>query len=155
MKLSKNLSLKEVTRSTTAQRLGIDNTPTEEYIKNLKYIAENIFQPMRDHFAVPIFVSSGYRSPELNKAIGGSPRSFHCYGMALDLDQDYRNTTLGNGTIFHYIKDNLPFTELIYEFGDDNGPDWVHVALAKGRENEKVVKIAKRINGKNIYELWN
>lgn len=155
MKLSKNLSLKEVTRSTTAQRLGIDNTPTEEHIENLKYLAENVFQPMREHFAVPIFVSSGYRGPELNKAVGGSPRSFHCHGMALDLDQDYRNTTLGNGTIFHYIKDNLPFTELIYEFGDDNGPDWVHVALAKGREDEKKVKIAKKVNGKTVYEPWN
>lgn len=154
MKLSKNLSLKEVIRSNTAQRLGIDNTPTEEHIENLKYLAENVFQPMRDHFAVPIFISSGYRGPELNKAVGGSPRSFHCLGMALDLDQDYRNTTVGNGTIFHYIKDNLPFTELIYEFGDDNGPDWVHVALAKGREDEKTVKIAKRVNGKVVYSLW-
>ena len=154
MKLSKNLSLKEVIRSNTAQRLDIDNTPTEEHLENLKYLAENIFQPMREHFAVPIFVSSGYRSPKLNTVIGGSPRSFHCHGMALDLDQDYRNTTVGNGEIFHYIKDNLPFTELIYEFGDDNGPDWVHVAIARGREDEKKVKIAKRVNGKAVYSLW-
>lgn len=154
MKLSKNLSLKEVTRSDTASRLNIDNTPTEEHIENLKYLAEMVFQPMRDHFATPIFVSSGYRSVKLNKAIGGSSRSFHCHGMALDIDQDYRNVSVGNGEIFHYIKDNLPFTELIYEFGDDNGPDWVHVALARGRENEKKVKIAKKVNGKTVYELW-
>jgi len=154
MKLSKNLSLKEVTRSNTASRLNIDNTPTEEHIGNLKYLAEMVFQPMRDHFATPIFVSSGYRSVKLNKAIGGSSRSFHCHGMALDIDQDYRNVSVGNGEIFHYIKDNLPFTELIYEFGDDNGPDWVHIALARGRENEKKVKIAKKVNGKTVYELW-
>lgn len=155
MKLSKNLSLSEVTYSKTALRRNIDNTPTDEHIENLKYLAENAFQPMRDHFGVPIYVSSGYRSPELNEAIGGSPRSFHCHGMALDLDQDGRNKGVSNCDVFHYIKDNLPFTELIWEFGDEYEPNWVHVALARGRENEKKIKIAKKINGKTVYEKWN
>ena len=84
MKLSKNLSLAEVTKSTTAKRLGIDNTPDEWVTENLKKVAEHIFQPVRDHFGRPIFVSSGYRSPDLNVAIGGSKRSQHVEGRALD-----------------------------------------------------------------------
>ena len=88
MKLSKNLSLAEVTKSTTAKRLGIDNTPDDWVTENLKKVAEHVFQPLRDHFGRPIFVSSGYRSPELNVAIGGSKRSQHVEGRALDLDGD-------------------------------------------------------------------
>jgi len=153
MKLSKNLSLSEVTYSKTALRRNIDNTPTDEHIENLKYLAENVFQPIRDHFGVPIYISSGYRSPELNKAIGGSPRSFHSHGMALDLDQDHRNTGISNYDVFHYIKDNLPFTELIWEFGLST-PNWVHVAIARGRENEKQIKIAQKVNGKTKYKTW-
>jgi len=139
--------------SKTALRRNIDNTPTDEHIENLKYLAENVFQPIRDHFGVPIYISSGYRSPELNKAIGGSPRSFHSHGMALDLDQDHRNTGISNYDVFHYIKDNLPFTELIWEFGLST-PNWVHVAIARGRENEKQIKIAQKVNGKTKYKTW-
>ena len=154
MKLSKNLSLSEVTYSQTALRRDIDNTPTEEHIENLKYIAEKVFQPIREYFEVPIYVSSGYRGEELNTAIGGSKTSFHRFGMALDLDQDGRNKGVSNCDVFYYIKDNLPFTELIWEFGDDNNPNWVHVAIAPGREEEKKTKIAQRINGKTQYKLW-
>ena len=154
MKLSKNLSLDEVIYSQTALRRDIDNTPTKEHIENLKYVAEKIFQPIREHFGVPIYVSSGYRSKDLNEAIGGSPRSFHSYGMALDLDQDGRNKGVSNADVFYFIKDNLQFTELIWEFGDDNNPNWVHVAIAPGREEEKNTKIAKKVNNKTVYEKW-
>ena len=154
MKLSQNLSLNEVTKSNTAMRRGIDNTPSEEHLKNLKYVAEKVFQPIREHFGVPIYISSGYRSPELNEAIGGSPRSFHSHGMALDLVQDGRNKGVSNADVFYFIKDNLPFTELIWEFGDENNPNWVHVAIAPGREDEKKIKIAERINNKTTYSTW-
>ena len=154
MKLSKNLSLNEVTKSNTAERRGIDNSPTEAHIKNLKYIAEEVFQPLRDNFGVPIYISSGYRSPALNEVIGGSPRSFHSHGMALDLDQDNRNKGVSNCDVFYYIKDNLQFTELIWEFGDEYEPNWVHVAIAPGREDEKKIKIAEKINGKTQYKIW-
>ena len=154
MKLSQNLSLNEVTKSDTAMRRGIDNTPSEEHLKNLKYLAEKVFQPIREHFGVPIYISSGYRSPELNEVIGGSPRSFHSHGMALDLDQDGRNKGVSNADVFYFIKDNLPFTELIWEFGDENNPNWVHVAIAPGREDEKKIKIAERINNKTTYSTW-
>ena len=154
MKLSKNLLLREVTKSNTAERRGIDNTPQELHLSNLKYLAEQVFQPIRDHFGVPIYISSGYRSPALNEAIGGSPRSFHSHGMALDLDQDGRNKGVSNADVFYYIKECLPFTELIWEFGDEANPNWVHVAIAKGREDEKKIKIAEKINGKTKYKLW-
>jgi zinc D-Ala-D-Ala carboxypeptidase len=154
MKLSKNLSLHEVTKSDTAMRKGIDNTPSEEHLENLKYLAKKVFQPIREHFGVPIYISSGYRSPELNKAVGGSSRSFHSHGMALDLDQDGRNKGVSNSDVFYFIKDNLPFTELIWEFGDENNPNWVHVAIASGREDEKNIKIAQKVNNQTIYSKW-
>ena len=154
MKLSKNLSLSEVTKSNTALRRGIDNSPTNEHIENLKYLAENIFQPIREHFNRPIFVSSGYRSKALNEAIGGSQRSFHSHGCALDLDMDGKASSVSNTDIFYFIKENLGFTELIWVFVDNDKPDWVHVAIAKGREQEKNAKIAYRIEGKTKYKKW-
>ena len=154
MKLSKNLSLNEVIKSNTAERRGIDNNPNETHLANLKYLAEQVFQPIRDHFGVPIYISSGYRSPALNEAIGGSPRSFPSHGMALDLDQDGRNKGVSNADVFFFIKENLPFSELIWEFGTEDNPNWVHVAIAKGRENEKKTKIAEKINGKTQYKIW-
>ena len=154
MKLSKNLSLNEVTKSDTALRRGIDNTPTEEHIENLKYVAEKVFQPIREHFGVPIYISSGYRSKALNEAIGGSKTSFHSHGMALDLDQDGKNKGVSNADVFYYIKNNLPFTELIWEFGNETNPNWVHVAIAPGRENEKNIKIAQKVNNRTTYNKW-
>ena len=151
MKLSKNLWLSEVIKSNTATRKGIDNSPTDLHIANLKYLAEKIFQPIREHFGCPIFVSSGYRSKALNEAIGGSQRSFHSHGMALDLDMDNKASKISNTDIFNFIKDNLEYTELIWEFGDEDKPDWVHVAIAKGRENEKNAKVAYREDGKAKY----
>jgi zinc D-Ala-D-Ala carboxypeptidase len=154
MKLSNNLTLVEATKSNTAIRRGIDNTPTDAHIENLKYLAQKVFQPLRENFGSAIYVSSGYRSKELNEAIGGSQRSFHSHGMALDLDQDGKSYAVSNADIFYYIKDNLPFSELIWEFGDEDKPDWVHVAIAKGREDEKNAKIAYRENGKTKYKKW-
>jgi uncharacterized protein YcbK (DUF882 family) len=106
MQLSKNLVLSEVTRSATAKRRGISNMPTPEHIENFKKLAEKVFQPIRDHFGVPIHISSGYRSAALNKAIGGSLSSQHCQGEAIDIDMDGRNVGVTNKMIFDYIKDN-------------------------------------------------
>ena len=154
MKLSNNLSLSEVIKSNTAIRRGIDNTPTDAHIENLKYLAEKVFQPIREHFASSIFVSSGYRSKALNEAIGGSQRSFHSHGCALDLDMDGRSNKITNADIFNYIKENLPYSELIWEFGTEDNPNWVHVAIAKGREDEKNAKIAYKVDGKTKYKKW-
>ena len=153
MKLSKNLSLAEVTKSTTAKRLGIDNTPDEWTIQNLKQIAINVFQPLRDAFGFPIYVSSGYRSAELNTAIGGSRRSQHMEGRALDLDADVFGGCT-NSQIFNWIKENVEFDQLIWEFGDDDNPDWVHVSYVyDGVNRKRCLKACRDDNGKTYYEV--
>jgi len=146
MLLSKNLSLREATKSVTAIRKGIDNEPSIEVIDNLQSIARYVFQPLRDFFRVPIGISSGYRSDELNDAIGGSRRSQHITGQALDIDADIYGK-VSNRQIFDYIKDNLEFDQLIWEFGDDNNPAWVHVSYKKDSENRmEVLKAVKERN---------
>ena len=153
MKLSKNLSLAEVTKSTTAKRLGIDNTPDEWTIQNLKQVAINVFQPLRDAFKCPIYVSSGYRSAELNTAIGGSTRSQHVEGRAFDLDADVFGGCT-NSQIFNWIKENVEFDQLIWEFGDDDNPDWVHVSYVyDGLNRKRCLKACRDDNGKTYYEV--
>jgi len=152
MQLSKNLALSEVTRSETAKRRGISNMPTEEHIENFKKLAENVFQPIRDHFGVPIRISSGYRSESLNKAIGGAgkmvngkyvPSSQHCTGEAIDIDMD--GTSITNKQVFDYIKEHLQFDQLIWEFGTDSNPDWVHVSYeSTGKQRKQVLKAVKK-----------
>ena len=149
MQLSTNLSLAEVTRSETAKRKGISNMPTPEHIENFKKLAANIFQPIREHFGKPIFISSGYRSAELNKAIGGSLSSQHCSGEAIDIDMD--GTDITNKQIFDYIKDNLTFDQMIAEFPKQGNPDWVHVSFAANRSQRKQILVAKKVNGKTTY----
>lgn len=154
MKLSKNLSLSEVTKSQTAVRLGINNTPDDEWvIQNLKAIAEHVFQPLRDSFKCPIYVSSGYRGPELNRAIGGSKRSQHMEGRALDLDADvFGNCT--NSQIFNWLRENVEFDQMVWEFGDDDNPDWVHVSYVYDGVNRKRCLRARRDDeGKVYYEV--
>jgi len=151
MKLSNNLTLSEVIKSNTADRLGIDNAPCDCALDNLKYLAEEIFQPLRDFAGSPIYINSGYRSQLLNKAIGGSKTSHHMKGMALDIDNDGKNDDFVNVDIFNYIKDYLPFTQLIWEFGDDESPAWVHVAIERGRGKEKQILKAVKENGITKY----
>jgi hypothetical protein len=142
MQLSKNLSLAEVTRSETAKRRGVSNMPTEAHIANFKLLAEKVFQPIREHFGVPIHISSGYRSAALNKAIGGAASSQHCSGEAIDIDMD--GTSVTNAAIFNYIKENLEFDQLIWEFGTDNNPDWVHVSYeSTGKQRKQMLKAVK------------
>jgi len=152
MQLSKNLALAEVTRSETAKRKGISNMPTPEHIENFKKLAENVFQPIREHFAVPIRISSGYRSAALNKAIGGAgktvngvyvPSSQHCTGEAIDIDMD--GTSITNKQVFDYIKDNLNFDQLIWEFGTESNPDWVHVSYeSTGKQRKQILRAIKQ-----------
>jgi len=149
MQLSKNLVLAEVMRSETAKRKGISNMPTPEHIENFKKLAENVFQPIRDHFGVPIYISSGYRSKALNKAVGGSLSSQHCQGEAIDIDMD--GTSITNKQIFDFIKDNLVFDQMIWEFGTDKNPDWVHVSYeSTGKQRKQILKAVK-IKGKTSY----
>lgn len=149
MQLSKNLTLAEVIRSETAKRKGINNMPTPEHIENFKKLAVNVFQPIRDHFGVSIHISSGYRSKALNTAIGGSLSSQHCRGEAIDIDMD--GTDITNAQIFHFIKDNLTWDQMIWEFGTDKNPDWVHVSYkSTGKQRKQILKAIKT-NGKTSY----
>lgn len=149
MQLSKNLSLAEMIRSESAKRKGISNIPTEEHLANMKKLAINVFQPIRDHFNVPIHISSGYRSLELNKAIKGSKTSQHCTGEAIDIDMD--GTTISNAQIFNWVKNNLVFDQMIWEFGTDSNPDWVHVSYeSSGKQRKQILKATKK-NGKTAY----
>jgi zinc D-Ala-D-Ala carboxypeptidase len=150
MKLSKYVSLAEVTRSDTAKRKGIDNSPTPEHLENLKVICEEVFDKVREYFGVPLFISSGYRSAALNKAIKGSKSSDHCNGRALDLDQDGHGNGVRNKDVFNYIKDHLEFDQLIYEFGTDKNPDWVHVGYRKGANRKQILRAIKE-GGKTKY----
>ena len=153
MNLSKNLTLAEVTKSTTAKRLGIDNTPDEWTTENLRQVAINVFQPLRSAFGTPIYVSSGYRSADLNTAIGGSSRSQHVEGRALDLDADVYGGC-SNAQIFNWIKDNLEFDQLIWEFGDQDNPDWVHVSYVyDGINRKRCLRACRDDNGKTYYEV--
>jgi zinc D-Ala-D-Ala carboxypeptidase len=150
MQLSKNLSLSEMMRSESAKRKNINNTPTGEHVANMKKLAMNIFQPIREHFNVPIHISSGYRSAALNASIkGASKTSQHSTGEAIDIDMD--GATVTNMQIFQWIKNNLIFDQLIYEFGNDSNPDWVHVSYESGGKQRKQVLKAIKKNGKTSY----
>jgi len=146
MKISQHLTLAELIRSESAKRLGISNMPIQEHIENLKGLAENIFEPIRNHFGSPIYISSGYRSQKLNAAIGGSMNSQHSRGMAIDIDMD--GTDIKNSAIFEYAK-TLPFDQLIWEFGTKDNPDWVHISYSP--LNRKQILYATKRNGKTIY----
>ena len=154
MKLSQHLDLSEVIRSESAKRNGISNMPLPQHIENFKLLAEKVFEPVRVHFGCPIHISSGYRSAELNKCIGGSLTSQHCSGEAIDIDMDGSTSGVTNKMVFDYIKDNLDYNQLIYEFGDSKNPDWVHVSYkATGKQKKQVLK-AVRVNGKTTYQNY-
>jgi len=153
MKLSENLTLAECCKSATAIKNGIDNTPHGDHLDNLFNTAQQIFQPIRDHFGVPIKVTSGYRSEALNAKIGGSKTSQHSKGEALDIDADiYGGIT--NKQIFDFVKDNLEFDQLIWEFGTDNEPNWVHVSIKHFGEQRKQILRASRVRGKVHYSNY-
>ena len=149
MKLSEHLSLSEVTRSESAKRNQISNMPTGEHIANFMLLAEKIFEPIREHFGVPIHISSGYRSKELNAKINGSATSQHCKGQAVDIDMDNSANGVTNADVFNYIKDNLPFDQLIWEFGNEDNPDWVHVSYVE-KPRKQILK-AFKMNGATKY----
>jgi hypothetical protein len=147
MKLSTNFSLSELTKSESASRLGLDNTPALQIIENLEALVENILQPVRDKFG-PVVVTSGYRSPEVNKAIGGSATSDHCKGQAADfevLGKDNRELAI-------WIAENMQFTQLILEFYKPGVPDsgWVHCSYDSGNLKRQVLT-AEKVNGKTVY----
>ena len=155
MQLSTHLSLAEVTYSETAKRAGVSNEPTAPHLEAMKKLAEHIFEPIRNHFQKPIKVSSGYRSAALNAITpGSSATSQHSKGEALDLDQDGMPTGITNKMVFDYIKANLNFDQLIWEYGTDANPDWVHVSWESTGHQRKQILKGTRVNGKPHYTSW-
>ena len=149
MKLSAHFDLAEFTRSESAKRHGVSNEPTAEHQANLKVLCEKVLEPVRIFNESPLNISSGYRSKNLNHFIGGSLSSQHCEGKAADIDMDGMSGK-NNAQIFNYIKDNLEFDQLIWEFGDNNKPDWVHVSYNAGKNRKQVLR-ALKTNGRTAY----
>ena len=148
-KISKHVSYKEGVRSRTADRRGLDNTPDESQLKCMKEIAEAVFEPLREWVGGPIKINSFFRGEPVNTAIGGSTRSQHMKGQAIDIDDTFGHKT--NAEMYHYIKDNLDFDQMIWEFGDDKNPNWVHISYVTHRPNRKKLTIAYKENGRTKY----
>tara|TARA_R110000868_G_scaffold409133_1_gene694152 strand:- start:539 stop:1003 length:465 start_codon:yes stop_codon:yes gene_type:complete len=148
MNLSANFTLKELTRSDTADRLDIDNTPNEEQIESLRLLCENILQPVRDHFGKPVKINSGFRCSALNQATGGSATSDHCKGQACDFEID----GVPNPELAEWVSQNCKYTQLILEFYTQGQPNsgWVHASF--NPENLKCQELtAVKVAGKTQY----
>ena len=150
-RISEHVSLKEGIKSRTATRLNIDNVPRDLDLINMKTIAEKVFEPLRDFVGGPISINSFYRSPKLNSAIGGSTSSQHCIGCAIDIDDTYGYKT--NAEMFEYIKCNLDYDQMIWEFGNDKNPDWVHISYITEGVNRRRCLLAYKENKKTKYKV--
>jgi zinc D-Ala-D-Ala carboxypeptidase len=148
MNLTKNFTLSEMTKSETALRHGIDNTPGEQEISAMKVLAEKVLQPVRDHFGKGVKINSAYRSPEVNAKVGGSKTSDHCRGQAADIEIP----GVANAELAQWIVDNLEFRQVILEFYTQGIPDsgWVHVSYV-AEDNKKQVLTATKKDGKTVY----
>lgn len=153
--ISEHISFQEATKSEAASRKGIANVPNEEQISNMKLLAEKVFEPMRLYISnnirkknTPIQINSFFRSAEVNKAVGGSTTSQHCKGEAIDIECHYSDFT--NKDLFLLIKGKSVFDQLIWEFGDDKQPAWVHVSFNKDNNRKQVLRAISE-NGKTKY----
>jgi zinc D-Ala-D-Ala carboxypeptidase len=148
MRLSKNFTLAEMTKSQMAIRNGIDNTPSQAEIENMKKLANMVLQPVRDRFG-PVSISSGFRSVSVNSLVGGSPNSDHTRGMAADIEVP----GVSNLEVAQWIAENLQFTQLILEFYTDDIPDsgWVHVAYNENKIVNEILRATRGANGRTIY----
>ena len=150
-KISEHISYKEAVRSDTADRLNIINLPNESELDNMSIISEKIFEPLRSHVGGPIRINSFFRSVELNKAIGGSSTSQHCKGQAFDLDDSYGCMT--NAEMYKFVKDNLDFDQMIWEFGDDENPNWIHISYVSQEKNRNRCLKAWKEHGRTRYTI--
>ena len=147
--ISKHISYHEGTYSRTGERRDLDNTPNEDQLKCMKEVAENLFEPLREWVGGPIKINSFFRGEPVNTANGGSTRSQHMKGQAIDIDDTFGHKT--NAEMYYYIKDNLDFDQMIWEFGDDENPNWLHISWVSHRPNRKKLTIAKKVNGRTKY----
>tara|TARA_Y100000748_G_scaffold299637_1_gene296803 strand:+ start:605 stop:1066 length:462 start_codon:yes stop_codon:yes gene_type:complete len=148
-KISKHISYREGVYSNTADRKGIENIPNDEQLANMKVIAEKVFEPLRKFVGGPIKINSFFRSVKLNRAIGGSAKSQHCKGQAIDIDDTFG--TAINAVMYRWIKENLDFDQMIWEFGDDKNPNWVHISYVSEDKNRNRCLKAYKEDGKTKY----
>jgi len=148
MTISQHISLHEATFSKTAEAHGMKNIPNLEELSNMRRLAREVFEPLRNHIEKSIRISSFFRSVEVNRKIGGSPTSQHCRGQAMDIETMDKSYT--NADLFHFIRDNLNFDQLIWEFGTDEEPDWVHVSYCA--KNRMQILRSFKDHGKTIYQ---
>ena len=152
MKISDHITYAEAIHSNTAKRRGIDNTPNPTQVETMKITAEKIFEPLRNWVGGPIKVNSFFRSPELNTAIGGSKTSQHCKGQAVDIDDVFGYKT--NAEMYNWIKENLNFDQMIWEFGTDMNPNWVHISYVSDEDNRnRCLKAYKDEYNKTKYKV--
>ena len=147
--ISKHVSYHEGTYSQTGVRRDLDNTPDDDQLKRMEEVAENLFEPLREWVGGPIKINSFFRGEPVNTAIGGSRKSQHMKGQAIDIDDTFGHKT--NAEMYHYVKDNLDFDQLIWEFGTDENPNWLHISWVSHRPNRKKLTVAKKVNGKTKY----
>ena len=147
--ISEHVSYKEGVFSVTATRLGVDNTPNDEQLANMELVAEKVFEPLREWVGKPIKVNSFFRGLKLNTAIGGARKSQHMKGQAMDIDDNYGHAT--NAEMYYWIKENLDFDQLIWEFGDDENPNWLHVSYVSKEDNRNRCLKAYKEQGRSKY----
>ena len=159
-RISDNITFKEATKSRKAISLGLENLPDEKQLANMKAVAEYVFQPMREHFGLAIGISSFFRHPEVNKAVGGAKHSQHMRGCAIDIDADIYDKQfedgcdLTNKMIFDYIADNLEYDTIIWEFGDNDNPGWVHVSFVQHNNRRRKLRAFRNSEGKAQYATY-
>jgi hypothetical protein len=151
MKISNHISYAEAIHSNTAKRRGIDNTPNEVQVLSMKLLADKIFEPLREWVGGPIKVNSFFRSTALNEAIGGAASSQHCKGQAIDIDDVYGRKT--NADMYHWIQMNLDYDQMIWEFGTDVQPNWIHISYVSKEENRNKCLKAYKEDGKTKYKV--
>ena len=149
--ISRHISYREGVYSRTATRLNLDNTPNDEQLANMELVADEVFEPLRSWVGGPIKINSFFRSPKLNTAIGGSSKSQHCKGQAIDIDDTFGRAT--NAEMYHFIKEHLDFDQMIWEFGNDDNPDWVHVSYVSEKKNRRRCLKAYKEKGKTKYSV--
>ena len=151
MKISNHISYAEAIHSNTAKRRGIDNTPNEVQVLSMKLLADKIFEPLREWVGGPIKVNSFFRSTALNETIGGAASSQHCKGQAIDIDDVYSRKT--NADMYHWIQMNLDYDQMIWEFGTDVQPNWIHISYVSKEENRNKCLKAYKEDGKTKYKV--
>ena len=147
--ISEHISYKEGVYSITATRLGVENIPNDEQLNSMELLAEKVFEPLREWVGGPIKVNSFFRGLKLNTAIGGARSSQHMKGQAIDIDDTFGLAT--NAEMYHWIKENLDFDQLIWEFGDDDNPNWLHVSYVSKEDNRNRCLKAYKEQGRSKY----